>query len=103
MKIVPHDHVFRFRKEFVCCPICGAQVVGHVEAWVEAEDGLWTAEQVKLDCVEEPENMDCVEWEDWFRSHWSMPYVDWLPLEIAVTKAVNKRYRFKMEERNGGV
>jgi len=95
-QIVDADHVFKFDPAKIACPICGAPIVGHFEAWEKTEDGNWQgAEHIKLDCTWEPDiNSD--EWEDWFESHWSTPYIDWLPLEIRLGEYINKKYRFKI-------
>lgn len=77
------------------CPICKAAIVAdEVVEWNETDDGSWEADTVKINCETEPD-IDSDEWWPWHNRHWSMPYVYWLPLEEAVTKWVNERYRWK--------
>ena len=82
------------------CPICDAKIyVSEVSAWQQEDDGTWTAEAVKIDCVTSPDygtSEDEDEMDSFLRSHWSMPYVDWLPLEKRVTDWVNQRYRWNL-------
>lgn len=78
------------------CPICKAAiVVDEVSEWEEDDEGLMQARTVKINCITDPD-IESDEWEDWFRGHWSMPYVDWLPLEETVTQWVNERYRWEL-------
>lgn len=75
------------------CPICDSAIfVEEVEEWIEEETGSWKAETVKIDCVTFPGYDDVHAFHEYMRSHWSMPYVDWLPLEKAVTEWVNQHY-----------
>jgi hypothetical protein len=75
------------------CPICDAAIfIEEVDAWHEDDDGEMIAEAVKIDCSTFPGFDDNDEFNAYMRSHWSMPYVDWLPLETIVTEWVNKRY-----------
>lgn len=66
------------------CPICGADVqIEEVMEWHEEQGGHMRVDldsTVHFNCVTEPD-IETDEWEDWHRGHWSMPYVDWLPLE----------------------
>lgn len=82
------------------CPICGDKIyISEVSAWEQEDDGTWTAETVKIDCVTSPDygtSEDEDEMDSFLRSHWSMPYVDWLPLEKVVTAWVNKRFRWDL-------
>jgi len=83
------------------CPICSNKIyVEEVSAWTEDDDGNWKAEAVKIDCVTSPDytgsdNDD--DYNDFLRSHWSMPYVDWLPLEKIVTDWVNIHYNWDLD------
>lgn len=79
----------------VKCPICGALVhLEEITGMVECDiTGLWIADEISIDCTSAPE-IDSTEWEDWFRWHWSMPYVDWLPLSNAVMAWLRGHYRF---------
>lgn len=83
------------------CPICGATIyVDEVDAWEEDDEGNWIAESVKIDCVTSPDfsgdDDDGDAMNDHLRSHWRMPYVDWLPLERIVTEWVNERYVWEL-------
>ena len=76
------------------CPICGAGLLlTGVEACVQDDNGEWIADEVTLQCAKEPDT-DSPDWEEWHAWHYRMPYVDWLPLEMRILKAVQKRFFF---------
>ncbi len=78
------------------CPICGGRLyVSGVDEW-ETDTGRAT--QITVECESEPD-IDGPDWEDWFSGHYSMPYVDWLPLEEPLLAWFNRHYRI----RNSGV
>lgn len=71
------------------CPICGAKVrLTDVDEW-GADDGEIIG--VSFDCETEPD-IDSDEWPDWHAGHYAMPYVDWLPYEVAAKAWLNARY-----------
>lgn len=79
------------------CPICGAAIqVDEVSEWEKDDSGEWKAECVKIDCVTFPGYDDRGKFDDYMRSHWSMPYVDWLPIELEVTEWVNENYSWEL-------
>lgn len=93
MEIINDDHIFKNLP--FNCPICGDKIEGHCESWIEAEKGFMKADDLKLECVSEPDIEDNKDdWEEWFSWHYSYT-TDWLPLEIKAMKWVNERYRFK--------
>lgn len=70
------------------CPICGDCVyIDGVDEWYDEGDQMrLDAEMgVSLDCGTEPD-IESNEWDDWHRGHWSMPYVDWLPVQQKVAR-----------------
>ena len=76
------------------CPICGASVIiEDIDEW-ETETGRVTESGFHVNCSTELD-FDDDEYDDWFNSHWSMPYVDWLPIEMRVYHWFDKRYRLK--------
>lgn len=80
------------------CPICDAAiVVEDVDAWHEDDAGEMVAKAVKIDCSTFPGFEDKDEFKGYMSSHWSMPYVDWLPLEKQVTEWVNQRYVWDLD------
>jgi hypothetical protein len=83
-------------KNFRRCPYCAGRIAIHFEAWVKQDDGTWTADMAKADCLREPSERSR-KYDDWIKQHTYMPYVYWLPLEIALTRWVNGRYRFRVE------
>jgi hypothetical protein len=90
----PHKW-YEFPHDVAVCPICGAGViVGDFDEW-ETETGRVTESGFHVDCVTEPD-FDDPDYDDWFNSHWSMPYVDWLPLEIRLYKWFDQRYRLSL-------
>jgi hypothetical protein len=79
-----------------CCPICSEPIYGYIEEIEHHEKGYSVGNcGFKIDCTSEPdlEKIDTFEWEEWFSTHWSMPYVDWLPLEIKMSKWLNNNYQ----------
>ncbi len=82
------------------CPICGAPVVvDDIDEWEENDDGTWQVSEngIQINCSTEPD-IDSDDWDDWERKHWSMPYVEWLPLSMKVAKYVQENYRFEMRD-----
>ncbi len=78
------------------CPICGAAIqVEEVAEWFKDDDDNWKAEAVKIDCATFP-GYESEDFHSWQRGHWSMPYVDWMPLEKRVTDWVNARYSWQL-------
>lgn len=72
------------------CPICDAPIViAEVMEW-ECDGGRPVS--IALDCTTEPD-MDSDEWDEWHRGHWSMPYVDWLPVRCRVLAWFQQHYR----------
>jgi hypothetical protein len=78
--------------EVAVCPICNAPiVVEEISEW-EPEDGIPTPSGFSIECTTEPD-IDGEEWWAWHHGHWSMPYVDWMPLEGPVHDWLCKTYR----------
>lgn len=71
------------------CPICGAKVYLHAVVEWGADDGEIIG--VEYECETEPD-IDSDEWWDWHGHHYHMPYVDWLPWEVAMLSWLNGRY-----------
>jgi len=93
--LIKTDAVLEMPKEVAVCPICKGKLYAQFDGWVE-NDGEWQASSTSLDCENEPD-IDSDEWWDWHRGHYSMPYVDWLPVEIKVTKWINENYVFDLD------
>lgn len=80
------------------CPICGAAVViDDIDEWEQNDDGSWQVSEtgVHVTCETEPD-FDDDSWEDWHSGHWSMPYVDWMPMQEKIYRWLAKNYRFEM-------
>lgn len=74
------------------CPICGGALFIAAVNGAEVDDtGEWIATDIDIDCEKEPD-IDSDEWENWHKWHYSMPYVDWLPIHQHILRAVRKRY-----------
>jgi|GEM_PF-6715462 hypothetical protein len=72
------------------CPICDANIViEEVHEW-ECEGGKPVG--ISVQCVTEPD-IDSDEWWPWHNHHWSMPYVDWLPVNNRVLRWFQRHYR----------
>lgn len=79
------------------CPICGKPLLLNAgEGCERDENGEWIATELQLQCTGEP-GFDSPDWDDWHRWHYSMPYVDWLPLEQRLLRAVRKKYFFRVD------
>lgn len=77
-------------RKIATCPICDASIsVEEVQEW-ECETGKPVG--ISVNCDTEPD-IDSDEWPDWFHHHWSMPYVDWLPVENRVLKWFQRNYK----------
>lgn len=83
---------FEFPADVAVCPICGAPVIVNFDEW-KTETGMVTKAGFHINCKDEPEMEWQDEWNDWFYGHWSMPYMDWLPLENRLYKWFTARYR----------
>jgi len=76
------------------CPICGgALFITGVNACEQEDNGDWIASEIDIDCENEPD-IDSDDWEDWHKWHYSQPYIDWLPIDRQILRAVQKRYYF---------
>lgn len=93
-KIIPENKILYARKR---CPICSSNIKITANAWEYCEKTkLWMATEIEVNCTKEPD-LESDEWEEWFNWHYSMPYVDWLPLEIRLLKSIQKKYRYKLK------
>lgn len=82
----------------VCCPVCGGALsISAAEACELADNGEWVASEITVDCANEPD-MEADEWEQWHQWHYSQPYIDWLPLERIILRAVQKKYYFPPDD-----
>jgi len=66
----------------IACPICkpGKVVLNEIDEWVEMEFGFWKATSIHIDCSTFPGFESTEKFDEHMQSHWSMPYVDWLPI-----------------------
>jgi hypothetical protein len=78
----------------ICCPICGDKLILEIDEW-ESDAGNWKASEcgVHTRCASEPDVIDD-NYDDWMNGHYRYPYIDWLPVEIAVYQWLEKNYRF---------
>ena len=93
------DLPFVIEEKAFICPICGGKlVVEDIDEW-EEEDGRVTESGFHINCATEPDiDGDLDEFMEWVNWHWSMPYVDWLPLQSRVYEWFDARYRYRFEE-----
>lgn len=61
----------------------------------QRDDGTWFGKP-KLSCETEPDIGDD-NYDEWMDEHYSMPYVDWLPIEDKVERWLKNKYDFDME------
>ena len=97
MKTISKDSLIKLPDKFKC-PICDAALDMEIDEWEQNDDGTWQASEcgVHCNCTTEPD-IDSDEWKDWHRGHWSMPYVDWLPVDAKVYRWLSRHYRFAVE------
>lgn len=80
------EHPECIPKSVGTCPICGAPIViESIDACDLGDDGRWQPSEANITCSTEPD-IDAPDWREWFNGHFSMPYVDWLPLSVRVLK-----------------
>lgn len=72
------------------CPICGQAVVATITQTVE-EGEIDMVDQIEMTCSTEPAGWDSPEMDEFMRSHFSTPYIDWAPIQDSVTLAINKK------------
>jgi hypothetical protein len=86
--------------EVATCPICNAPIfIESIDEWYidegHQDHGLPTPFSISIDCSTAP-GIDEDGWRNWFNWHWSMPYVDWLPVEQVVDQWFGENYRMKV-------
>jgi hypothetical protein len=66
------------------CPICGGGL------WIESINSIEYEQEDSIDgieftltCQTEPA-VGAVGWSEWYRDHFSTPYIDWLPIDSLV-------------------
>jgi hypothetical protein len=99
MQTVKTDAIIKVPPEVAICPICGAEVaIEEIDEWEQEDDGTWSAGEhgVKIECSTAPD-IESDNWDDFFAEHWSMPYVDWLQIEVKVYNWLHQNYRFDLE------
>lgn len=77
------------------CPICGAQIVFTEINEYETETGKVTDTGFHVSCTTEPD-FDEPDYDEWLDSHFAMPYVDWLPLEVKIYKWLSAGFRVRL-------
>lgn len=76
---------FNIPTEVAVCPICGAPIeIEEITEW-ETATGIPTESGFHINCSTQP-GVGTPEAEPWWNSHWSAPYVDWVPLNDPVYK-----------------
>lgn len=82
--------------ELFQCPICGVQIVFTEINEYETETGKVTSSGFHVSCITEPDFDDPDDDDEWLDSHFSMPYIDWLPIEIKVYKWLSAGFRVRL-------
>jgi hypothetical protein len=84
--------------DLAVCPICGRHlIIEDIDEW-EIEppnEGRVTEGGFHITCHTQPDIDDTDDdyFHEWFNWHYSMPYVDWLPVEVRVYRWFDRRYR----------
>jgi len=89
-RLAQENSAFVFPK---LCPYCNGDLKYSINSMIMDDNGLWMAEDIESDCS------NCPEWDDpkfhqWIEAHSQMPYVIQLPVDMAVQKWINERFRF---------
>jgi transcription elongation factor Elf1 len=96
MKLIKDASEIQLPEKFAC-PICvgGKIEITSIDEYEQNDDGTWQVSDCGLyiDCSRAPEFPD----DDWLSSHWSTPYIDWLPVTERVLSWINRHYRFEVE------
>jgi len=93
VKFFDREHYPEIPSDVAICPICGAGlIIEDIDEW-ETELGRVTEAGLHIACSQAPD-IGSDGWEDWFKWHYNMPYVDWLPVDVTVYKWFDKRYRY---------
>lgn len=77
------------------CPICGSEIKFVEINEYETETGKVVDTGFHVGCITEPD-FDDPDYDDWLNGHYSMPYVDWLPVEIIVYRWLSANYRLRL-------
>jgi hypothetical protein len=87
--------------EVVRCPKCDAKlIISEIDAWSRGDDGRIIPEHFGLDCETEPDlDEDEDAWAEFFGWHYSMPYVDWLPLDPVIKAWLVENFDFVESKR----
>lgn len=82
------------------CPVCkdGVVVLTEITGGTEAKFGLWMADEIHVDCSTFPGFDDSELFDAHMASHWSMPYVDWLPLTEKIKAWLSAHFWFEDAE-----
>jgi hypothetical protein len=90
--ISTNDLPISIPKSVAVCPKCESGLILEDIEGYEYGEPLDEHSHIAFTCNTEPD-IDSDEWEDWHNWHWSMPYVDWLPLEKPIMRWFNENYR----------
>lgn len=83
------------------CPICDQPlIIEDIDEW-HTGTGRVTEGGFHITCSSQPD-FDSDDFDEWIDWHYSMPYVDWLPVQIKVYRWFDKRFRLADEIREYG-
>ena len=94
MQIVNRDYLFEIPTDVACCPYCGSKLYAQCHVWQQANNGLWVADGIDIECETEPD-LDSEAWENWFSTHSKTPYVYQLLVTKKIKEWINKNFRFE--------
>ena len=102
MEVIASSQSIKVPVEIAICPICGAEIVLDIDEWEEDDNGQWMAFETGVHCtcitepdIDSPEELK--QFQGFYREHFQMPYVDWLPVDMKVHKWLGENYRFKLK------
>lgn len=100
MKYITRDNLPEIPKEIATCPICKEKIIIEDIDEYELETGRVEDTGLHITCESQPD-IDDPDFNDWFNGHFSMPYVDWLPVRQKVYAWFDQNYRLaKYDDEN---
>lgn len=81
------------------CPYCGDKlVIVAVDEWIRKEEGVYYPDHIEVQCDSQPDIEDENEnpgiTYSFEKTHYNMPYVNWMPVEEKVLAWFAKTYNF---------
>ena len=106
--LISTDQPIDIPRDVAICPICGKSLyIDAIEEYeIETQDGARVGKLVdtgfSFGCESEPDmdtdDFDKEAWDEWFKWHYSTPYIDWMPLQKPILEWFNQTYRIRLAQ-----